>query len=188
MKRSEPMIDLTVMICTWNNAVQLDRTLTSFGSCRIPAGITWEVIVVNNDCSKTTDSVVANHLGTLPVVLVHEPLPGLSRARNRGLQAARGKLVVFTDDDVTVREGWLEAYWEALLPAPVVSSEVPSGVGSTGRRRTHVCSDSHRPRSRAWSTAGTAGCSGRASISSVRIGRAPASFSIRSGASTSREG
>jgi glycosyltransferase involved in cell wall biosynthesis len=118
MTRRHTTIDVTVMICTWNNGVQLDRTLATLGRCRIPTGFTWEVVVVNNDSSEATDRVVARHRHTLPLVLEHEPLTGLSRARNRGLQVARGNLIVFTDDDVTVNEGWLEAYWEAYAARP----------------------------------------------------------------------
>jgi glycosyltransferase involved in cell wall biosynthesis len=113
MTRPETTIDITVMICTWNNPVRLDLTLAALRSCRIPAGISWEIVVVNNDCGETTDNAVAAHRHTLPIVLAHEPVPGLSRARNRGLRIARGKLIVFTDDDVTVNEGWLDASWEA---------------------------------------------------------------------------
>ena len=118
MTRRHATIDVTVMICTWNNGVQLDLTLATLGRCRIPTGFTWEVVVVNNDSSEATDRVVARHRHTLPLVLEHEPLTGLSRARNRGLQVARGNLIVFTDDDVTVSEGWLEAYWEAYAARP----------------------------------------------------------------------
>lgn len=118
MTRSHAAIDLTVMICTWRNVAQLDRTLTAFRGCRIPSGITLEIVVVNNDGSETTNRAVTAHCGTLPIVLVHEPVPGLSRARNRGLEAARGKLVVFTDDDVTVSAAWLEAYWRGYAARP----------------------------------------------------------------------
>jgi glycosyltransferase involved in cell wall biosynthesis len=80
MTRSGAEIDLTVMICTWRNAAQLDRTLSAFRGCRIPSGTTWEIVVVNNDGSETTNRAVTAHCGTLPIVLVHEPVPGLSRA------------------------------------------------------------------------------------------------------------
>ena len=43
------------------------------------------------------------------VTLVSEPVPGLSWARNAGLTAATGEVVVFTDDDVLPDPGWLEA-------------------------------------------------------------------------------
>ena len=163
MTRRHATIDVTVMIWTWNNGVQLDRTLATLGRCRIPTGFTWEVVVVNNDSSEATDRVVARHRHTLPLVLEHEPLTGLSRARNRGLQVARGNLIVFTDDDVTVSEGWLEAYWEAYAARPdcFLGGRIRSQFG--GQPRIPVCSGSRRPRSRAWTTARTVACSNRAS-------------------------
>lgn len=118
MTRSNATVDITVMICTWRNPVQLDRTLASFGGCRIPGGIAWEIVVVNNDGTEATNRAATRHQGALPVVLVQEPVTGLSRARNRGLEAARGKLLVFTDDDVTVSAGFLEAYWAGFTTNP----------------------------------------------------------------------
>ena len=43
---------------------------------------------------------MAKHAAALPLRLVHEPTPGLSNARNRGIAEARGDLVLWTDDDV----------------------------------------------------------------------------------------
>ena len=41
---------------------------------------------------------------------IHLPQPmGPAIARNRGWRSARGALVVFTDDDVVARPGWLAA-------------------------------------------------------------------------------
>ena len=43
------------------------------------------------------------------VRVVRETRPGISAARNRGLEAAKGEIVAFTDDDVEVDPGWLLA-------------------------------------------------------------------------------
>jgi GT2 family glycosyltransferase len=51
----------------------------------------------------------------------YEPHPrplGLNVARNTGVQRSRGELVVFVDDDVEVREGWLAALLEAASTHP----------------------------------------------------------------------
>ena len=46
----------------------------------------------------------------IPVRIVREEKLGLSNARNRALDEARGEYVVFMDDDETPDTGWLRAY------------------------------------------------------------------------------
>jgi len=75
------------------------------------AGRDVQVVVVDNspDPSGTRRSLA----GLPGTTVLHEPRPGLSRARNAGLPALTGDVVVFVDDDITVTEGWLDAL---LLP------------------------------------------------------------------------
>ncbi len=89
-------------ICTWNRASLLDRTLAEFRLLEIPHGVEWEVMVVNNQCSDSTDAVIARHAAHLPIRRLVEPRPGLSHSRNCAVAAARGDLLVWTDDDVLV--------------------------------------------------------------------------------------
>ena len=51
--------------------------------------------------------------------LLKEPILGLSRAKNTGLAVARGRLLIFTDDDVTPCPRWLSAYWAAYQERPI---------------------------------------------------------------------
>jgi GT2 family glycosyltransferase len=53
---------------------------------------------------------------------VAEPVPGASRARNRGLREARCDVVAFLDDDVAVDPGWLRAVREAWAATPGVGA------------------------------------------------------------------
>ena len=50
--------------------------------------------------------------------VVREPRPGISAARNRGLAAAAGEIVAFTDDDVVVNRRWLRALGERFARQP----------------------------------------------------------------------
>jgi len=105
---------LTVAICTWNRAPLLQQTLEAMTHLRVPAGASWELIVVNNNCTDGTDDVVASYIGRLPLRPCHEPTPGLSRARNHAVRAATGDYILWTDDDVLVDESWLESYHRAF--------------------------------------------------------------------------
>src|SRR4051794_35896246 len=103
-------MNVTVAICTWNRAGLLDQTLSEMGRLRIPSGLEWELIVVNNNCTDPTDEVIARHTGRLPIRRVSEPRPGQSNARNAAVRVARGDYIVWTDDDVLVDPLWLAAY------------------------------------------------------------------------------
>jgi glycosyltransferase involved in cell wall biosynthesis len=112
---------LSVVICTWNRAAWLDRTLTEMRHLRVPPGITWELLVVNNQCTDATDDIIARHADWLPLRRLFEPLQGLSHARNAAIQAAHGDLILWTDDDVLVDGDWLAAYVEAARRWPAAA-------------------------------------------------------------------
>jgi glycosyltransferase involved in cell wall biosynthesis len=110
--------DVSVMICTWNNSRRLAAALTALSQCIVPGELTWELIIVNNNCTDDTDRVVARFVNTLPIVYLRESRQGLSNARNAGLSAARGRLILFTDDDVRPHPRWIAAYWTAYQATP----------------------------------------------------------------------
>lgn len=63
------------------------------------------------------------------------PAPGVSRARNIGIAAARHDLLVFTDDDVLVEPDWLGSLARALVaagPRAVVTGRVLPAAGPGG--------------------------------------------------------
>jgi glycosyltransferase involved in cell wall biosynthesis len=111
-------MQISVAICTWNRAAWLDRTLTELRSLRIPTGVEWELLVVNNNCSDNTDEVLRRHANLLPLHSIFESRQGLSNARNAAVRATRGELLLWTDDDVLVDAGWLGAYAAAAARWP----------------------------------------------------------------------
>lgn len=111
-------MNLTVAICTWNRARLLRRTLDSLAVQHKPGGATWELLVVNNNCTDETDAVVSAFESRLPIRGLHEPNPGLSNARNKAIAAATGDYMVWTDDDVVVCPEWLSAYALAFQAWP----------------------------------------------------------------------
>lgn len=108
-------MDATILICTYNRADLLGPTLDSIARLRAP-GRAWDVLVVDNNSADGTRAVVESRQSAYPVPLryLFEGRQGKSWALNTGLAASTGAVVAFTDDDVHVPEGWLEAALEPL--------------------------------------------------------------------------
>lgn len=109
---------VTVAICTWNRAELLDKTLERMHALRIPDGVDWELIVVDNNSPDDTGAVIDRHAGKLPTRKLFEGQQGKSYALNTAVAAATGDLIIWTDDDVLVDENWLAAYVEAAQAWP----------------------------------------------------------------------
>jgi glycosyltransferase involved in cell wall biosynthesis len=111
-------MSVTVAICTFNRAESLRRCLNSLAAMRVPSGLAWELIIVNNNSTDHTDDVVEEYRDRLPLRREFEPRHGLSNARNRAIDTAKGEYIVWTDDDVVVDSDWLTAYVEAFRRWP----------------------------------------------------------------------
>ncbi|MEA2763275.1 MAG: succinoglycan biosynthesis protein ExoM [Gemmatimonadaceae bacterium] len=109
---------ISVVICTWNRSSVLRQTLEQMTLLDVPAEIQWELIVVNNNCSDDTDSVLASFEGRLPLLRLFEPTPGKSHAANLAVREAKGEYMVWTDDDVLVDPNWLKGYLAAFAKWP----------------------------------------------------------------------
>lgn len=96
---SKPYI--SVIIPAFNEEAFLPRCLESLQQQKNAPS--FEVIVVDNNSTDDT-SQVAKHFD---VTLIHEPKAGVVHARNTGLAAARGEIIVSTDADTYFPETWL---------------------------------------------------------------------------------
>lgn len=112
------MMSATVLICTYNRDALLADTLDSLRGLRTLRS--WDVLVVDNRSTDRTAEVVATRAPGYPVALryAYEPRQGKSNALNTGLALTDSDVVVFTDDDVRVTSGWLEAACEPLERDP----------------------------------------------------------------------
>lgn len=104
----------SVVIATYNRARDLRDTLTSLAGLR-PDG-PWEVIIVDNNSTDETCSVVETAAATFPAPLryLFEPVQGRSPALNTGIGVARGEIIATTDDDVRVPADWLNVIARGL--------------------------------------------------------------------------
>ena len=75
---------LSLVVCTRDRGAYLGACLDAVA--RVRAGVPWELVVVDNGSRDATPAVLRAFARTAPVrvTLVHEPRPGLARARNAG--------------------------------------------------------------------------------------------------------
>lgn len=104
-------MNISVIICTYNRAESLRRTLETCCDLVIPAGVQWELLVVDNNSKDHTKQVCESLAGKLPLRYLFENRQGKSYALNTAVANTQGKLLLFTDDDVDIDPGWLAAFW-----------------------------------------------------------------------------
>ncbi|MER6399631.1 glycosyltransferase family 2 protein [Kitasatospora sp. NPDC059973] len=99
-------VTVSVVVCTRDRTEQLRSCLDSLLRTGYPH---VEVLVVDNaPRSDATERLVATRYRDR-VRYLREPVPGLARARNRGLAAVHGEVVAFADDDLIIDTGWVGA-------------------------------------------------------------------------------
>ena len=102
-------VDISLVICSFNRAAMLGPMLEHLACQRIPDGMAWEIVVVDNRSSDDTPKVIEEAAARtgLPIRYVYEGRAGHGIARNAGTANSRGEIVAFTDDDVLPSADWL---------------------------------------------------------------------------------
>ena len=101
---SKPQIELSVIVCTRNRAKQLATLIQCLGSQKNIEKLNWEIIIVDNNSTDNTKEVAYAFCegSNLKINYVFESKTGLSYARNAGVLASKGSLLLFVDDDVLI--------------------------------------------------------------------------------------
>jgi glycosyltransferase involved in cell wall biosynthesis len=94
---------ISVVVPALNEEKYIKQCLSSLLSQSYPREL-YEIIVVDNGSTDRT-SEIARGFG---VKVVYEPKRGVSRARHRGAQEARGEIIAGTDADGIAPGTWLE--------------------------------------------------------------------------------
>ena len=110
---------VSVVVCTRDRS---DILAACLDRLRLLTHAPLEVIVVDNAPSDDSTRLLVEADAAVDPRFryVVEPQPGLSAARNRGLAAARGQVVAYTDDDVAVDENWVQGLLRGFERGPAV--------------------------------------------------------------------
>ena len=102
-------IELSVIVCTRNRAKQLATLFQCLGSQRDIENLSWEIVIVDNNSTDNTKEVSYAFCegSNLNINYVLETNLGSSLARNAGILASKGTLLLFLDDDVLIPNDFL---------------------------------------------------------------------------------
>ena len=117
------LVDIAVIIPTYNRANDLRETLASFN--RYIDNLR-EVLIIDQSRDKETKKLIAD-LRNENIKYVHSDVPSLTAARNLGVKHAspKSRIILFLDDDVSLGGH----YFDEILR---VFNENPNALGASG--------------------------------------------------------
>jgi glycosyltransferase involved in cell wall biosynthesis len=116
--REEGTLSVSVVICTKNRPASLRECLAAVA--RLDP-MPDQVLVVDNTQGNHETEEVTREFGARYII---EPIPGLSRARNRGMAECETDIVAFLDDDAIPAPDWL-----GILMEPFNDSQTAASTG-----------------------------------------------------------
>jgi glycosyltransferase involved in cell wall biosynthesis len=109
----KPSLVASVVVAVQGNTGDLPGLVAALNDQTLAPSM-FELVVVDNHRSVAVESSAFAAAG-FGWRLVHEPVPGLSRARNTGIRAAAGGCVLITDADSRPDSSWVQMLTTALL-------------------------------------------------------------------------
>ena len=125
------MTNTRVAICalTFLRPQGLQQLLHALSLLRVPAAVSVQAFIVDNDPDRSAEPVVAEHADGAPFAITYhgEPARGISHARNAAVREATAwgaDWICFIDDDEWPDPAWL---YEFLETATTTGADVISG-------------------------------------------------------------
>lgn len=115
--------DCSVIIPVWNRCELTRQCIEALA--KTTDGVSWELIVADNHSTDDTASFLSV-LGGDVQIITNQENQGFAKACNQGAAVARGKYLVFLNNDTIPQAGWLNALVE--------EAESDSAVGVVGSK------------------------------------------------------
>lgn len=110
-------IEFSIIIPVHSNAEYTLKCITSVQQTSYLHNI--EIIIIDNDSDSETKKLLAT-LGGFAKIIVNEKNESYSHANNQGASIAKGKYLVFMNNDVQGISGWMEAIEDTFEKDPTI--------------------------------------------------------------------
>ena len=134
---------ITVIIPTYKPGAYLWKCLDSLESQTIEKSL-YEVIVILNGCREPYATNIAQGIGkySMNVRIEQTDTPGVSNARNIGIDMAKGDYICFIDDDDWVSDTYLQSLYNSAIESGCMAvSNVEAIEDGSGITRPDYLSD-----------------------------------------------
>lgn len=108
------MINLSVVLNTKNRLERLGITLRALSEQKIDKSL-FEVVIIDDGSSIDLSPVIREAQKKINIVFIRQEPLGYTTARNKGIAAASGEIILFMDDDVIVNSDFLTYHLENHL-------------------------------------------------------------------------
>jgi hypothetical protein len=117
-KSGQKEFDVSIVIPVFNKVELTRQCLISLAE--VTDNVHYEVIVVDNASTDGTESLLATLGGDVQIIQNKENL-GFAKGNNQGAQAARGRYLVFLNNDTIPKKGWLKSLVDEVTVHPDVA-------------------------------------------------------------------
>ena len=109
-------MSVSCIIPTRNRSALLRNTVNSLINQNVSQDM-YEILIIDNGSTDDTKEIsqhIIKETTSRQIRYIFEPEPGLLAGRHGGALEANGELLVFVDDDIEARAGWLQAIVETF--------------------------------------------------------------------------
>ena len=121
---------VSVIICCYNSAWIIERTLEALKCQKVRKGLLWEIILVDNNCTDDTVEKSQKSMQDCPVpfIVVKEKKSGLANARKRGIAKAKYDIAIYCDDDNLLCPDYIDTMYGIMLSDPQIGAAGGKGI------------------------------------------------------------
>jgi glycosyltransferase involved in cell wall biosynthesis len=106
--------EISVAVCTYNRADVLPKCLESLVNQTVDKEL-FEVLIIDNNSTDGTKEIATDFCKeNLNFRYIFEEKQGLSHARNRAVDEAKGKYIAYIDDDAIADKEWLQSIFDCF--------------------------------------------------------------------------